>query len=1173
MVNVNKTRVGVVSNPSTSRSLPHWVREQVNLPDARVRSRLRGNNLHLLFECDPCPEAEVVISSLRTALTHQALAYFLPAGSPQVYRVVVYGRTTTENSPQWTESFELHELGSGGADWSEGSSPAFSSSGVNLSKITPSAFIPTESIPSEPMPDASHTEPSSPEFSSTLNSELNSELRSDLSELPSAKATQMDASPSLRDSQSLASQVLPPPLYPVRETVAEAEALPAIAPAKSSPDPALSVEAAAQQGHPAAIAHYLRSILAHLGIAIRARSEPIAKHPGESGQGLQRLIILCEAAYIPEPLQLVEDLAKQLRALDLQGFREALVFGQVRGEAKPEWVLRVDLTPPERLLREWARWGDVQAIVRLLNRALRAQNLQVSALLKDVTLHLTCAVMDAAEPGATPNQATAIAILSPLLESLTPQGLHGVALYGVATPATESISDGERLSASESDTPQWVHWIDLPATRIPALTTPTLTLAQQGNVEALAFLLNRLLNPELDRMLTTGGVRAQVRRKLDVLHVMTDALNCPPQKQVARVIGKFVQPLQIPEVVGIRVYGRKAGQKLPLWSQSVDFVARGRLVPQATPEFAASDAYVGDLLTPAGPLTVYADANAPGWYGALKQRLEAWQQQLQRSLVHSQIFVPLNVSQHMSQLAIAPLESGQKSDGGIELGAELPSQRQRLALVWSAIGVLLVVQSDWLLGRLLQPQPVQPKPLAAVPTARSSGSTAAPLPSPSSLPKLILRKSKPADVSTFNDAGFTKPGESVPATPKEPGQTTATAPSSPSPTALKASPLLPKAPASQSEGAPSYPTFNSRQLDEKLALYQQYMAENGGAPEVLVVGSSRALRGVDPAALRKFLGDQGNKKVRVFNFGINGATAQVVNVLIQQMLPPEALPKLIIWADGARAFNSGREDVTFNAIAASPGFKALLAGKPPIPGTLTANNRDNTRSPVAKTNLQATTPTSPYAQFNQLLDQGVGRWFMTYPQRDRLKIAVRDQLAAVLPKMTLLDSGHLAEATSPGATAANAPGTVLSAGQDRVDINGFLPLPNQFNPVTYYQKYAKVNGDFDSDYEDFGVRGSQADALLSLAQFSRQQQIALVFVNLPLTEDYLDSTRRRYEEEFQRSLLQLSMQQGFTYRDLSASLLTQNQFFSDPSHLNRYGGYEVARRLAQDVMIPWNKTR
>ena len=47
-------------------------------------------------------------------------------------------------------------------------------------------------------------------------------------------------------------------------------------------------------------------------------------------------------------------------------------------------------------------------------------------------------------------------------------------------------------------------------------------------------------------------------------------------------------------------------------------------------------------------------------------------------------------------------------------------------------------------------------------------------------------------------------------------------------------------------------------------------------------------------------------------------------LLIRQVLEPSELPKLIIWADGSRAFNSGREDVTFKAIAASKAYKQAL---------------------------------------------------------------------------------------------------------------------------------------------------------------------------------------------------------------------------------------------------------
>jgi hypothetical protein len=462
------------------------------------------------------------------------------------------------------------------------------------------------------------------------------------------------------------------------------------------------------------------------------------------------------------------------------------------------------------------------------------------------------------------------------------------------------------------------------------------------------------------------------------------------------------------------------------------------------------------------------------------------------------------------------------------------------------------------------PVAVTPRPsaVAAQPTASVAAQPAAPSP----LPKLILKKSKlrgekTEGETTFNSTGFTTAGENV--------LTTADGAAQP----LAASPLFPKA--SERDNADVYPTFNSRQIDEKLALYQQYMAENGGAPEVLVVGSSRALRGVDPAALRQFVAAQGYGKVRVFNFGINGATAQVVDMLVRQMIPQEALPKIIIWADGARAFNSGREDITFNAIAASPGFKMLAAGKPPIPGQIASSVGELSAQSASR--LSQATATShaggAYGQLNQLLEQGVGRWFVTYPQRDRLKTVLRDHLAAVLPKGEPVNPSNWADATSPSAAASTAPGSVLTAGQDKFDIHGFLPLPNQFNPVTYYQKYARVSGDFDSDYQAFGLKGAQANALISLAQFAQTRQISLVFVNLPLTNDYLDATRRRYEEVFQQSMLQLSAQTGFLYRDLSGILLTKNDLFSDPSHLNRYGGYEVSRRLAQDALIPWKQAR
>lgn len=125
-----------------------------------------------------------------------------------------------------------------------------------------------------------------------------------------------------------------------------------------------------------------------------------------------------------------------------------------------------------------------------------------------------------------------------------------------------------------------------------------------------------------------------------------------------------------------------------------------------------------------------------------------------------------------------------------------------------------------------------------------------------------------------------------------------------------------------------FPPLGSTVLDEQIAAYLSYIA-TVGIPDVLIVGSSRALQGIDPQALQQALARQGYNGVKVFNLGVNGATAQVVNFVLQQVLSPEQWPKLVIWGDGSRAFNSARADRTFSAIVNSPGYQALVGGDRP----------------------------------------------------------------------------------------------------------------------------------------------------------------------------------------------------------------------------------------------------
>jgi hypothetical protein len=843
-------------------------------------------------------------------------------------------------------------------------------------------------------------------------------------------------------------------------------------------------------------------------------------------------------------LLFAEPIAQRLRALELNGFQDAIVFGQVTGETRSEWVLRVDLTPPNDILKAWARWGDVQAITRLLNRVLLPE-VQTVALLKESTLHLTCR----GTHSATPAKLATIAAIVPLLETLSPQGIRAATIYGFAHQDSTDL-----LSATTTPAPVWVHWLDLSADPQPP---STLDLAQQGNLDAIAFLLTRLLNPNLDRTLETGGMRVQVRQKADLLHIMGEAPTCPSQNQMGTAIARFLKPLQIPTIAGVRVYGRRSGQKQPLWSYGVDFSPRDRLVPEASPEFAVSDAYVGDLLSPPGALALRTEQSEAS-QSFLNTFVESAIQRIQRSLLWSQLFVPLD-STHSPNLTYSHSLT------------ELTFQRGlKVAAVWSAIGVLLVVQSDWLLSRWLQPTP--PTPIAAKPSPIIVPSAQAGSPTPT----LSLKPNKSGDNSVFNASGFTQTGR------PSLNATEGASVSEPSETTLPASLLRPKA-VGLTKGSEAYPTFNSRQFDEKLALYQSYLKEYG-APDVLVVGSSRALRGVDPIALEKALAEQGYTGTKIFNFGVNGATAQVVDMVIRQLLPSEKRPKLILWADGARAFNSGRADLTYNGITASDGYKALAAGNPPIPGTAVAQVTDGAKQtePAATASVTEEPPTSlsgGYQTVNQELNRQLGSLSALYAQREHLRVFLRDGLVSLLPQspFTVLSgsaiaSHNLSDVTSPGAAAANDPDSVLAEGQSAIDVDGFLPLSNQFNPATYYQKYSRVNGDYDSDYDSFTLEGTQTQALTNLAQFSQTHQIPLIFVNLPLTKAYLDPTRKRHEEAFQQHMLQLATQLGFVYRDLNQALVQPN-YFSDPSHLNRYGAYAVSRQLAGDVMIPWSQAR
>ena len=284
----------------------------------------------------------------------------------------------------------------------------------------------------------------------------------------------------------------------------------------------------------------------------------------------------------------------------------------------------------------------------------------------------------------------------------------------------------------------------------------------------------------------------------------------------------------------------------------------------------------------------------------------------------------------------------------------------------------------------------------------------------------------------------------------------------------------------------SLPSLGSDLFDSQLAGYLSYVA-TAGTPDVLIVGSSRALQGIDPHALQQNLAAQGYGNLRVFNFSVNGATAQVVDFVLSELLP-QPLPPVIVWGDGSRAFNDGRRDRTWEKLTASPGYQAL---------------RGNSATQVS-----------------------------------------------------LRANATLVTARSP-----------LPENFSNLDALGFSAVSEQFSPQTYYQEFARVDGRYDGAYSPFTLYGAQTTALESVARTARANNSQLIFVNLPLSDSYLDDYRMYYESQFQTFLQTQSAALGFDIVDLLTLWEGQSALFADPSHINQDGAAAIALQLSQEPRL------
>ncbi len=379
-------------------------------------------------------------------------------------------------------------------------------------------------------------------------------------------------------------------------------------------------------------------------------------------------------------------------------------------------------------------------------------------------------------------------------------------------------------------------------------------------------------------------------------------------------------------------------------------------------------------------------------------------------------------------------------------------------------------------------------------------------------------------------------------------------------------------------------SFSSDLLNEQLELYLSYVA-TVGPPDVLIVGSSRGSQGVDPKQLKQSLA-QARPGLKVFNFSVNGATAQVVDFQLRWLLKPGHLPQMIVWADGVRGFNSGRDDRTFNSIVDSEGSQLLAAGIRPelesdepnvIPQCYKfphkcANNTFRKAFASVDRPFRGGQDAQPLLPTIKFMSSGTGILPVADTQPLLPTIKFLSSGTGILP---VASNAARYELKPIAATVATQKAQLIPVSRrttvairqvselaDSINSNGFMAMSGTYNPNTYYRERAYVSGQYDRDYENFNLGGKQATALNSVVAFTKARKIPLIFVNLPLTDDYLDGTRLWAEQQFRQRMQQLSRQKGFAFRDLSQRWPGRNDYFFDPSHLNRFGAIAVSRLLA-----------
>ncbi len=127
-----------------------------------------------------------------------------------------------------------------------------------------------------------------------------------------------------------------------------------------------------------------------------------------------------------------------------------------------------------------------------------------------------------------------------------------------------------------------------------------LNLAKEGDAKAIAFLIGQALQ--------SFGVTAKASLENDTLHLLLEAEQLPAEEACLRVAVKGLQRLEPNNVYAVTVYGRRGGQQLPAWTQTVELKKRLTNAPVSVP---APVSVATPVSVAAGPIPAAAVPTAP----------------------------------------------------------------------------------------------------------------------------------------------------------------------------------------------------------------------------------------------------------------------------------------------------------------------------------------------------------------------------------------------------------------------------------------------------------------------------------------------------------------------------------------------------------------------------------